>query len=81
MAETSAPDPKSRKPLWSRPIGRVAFWVCGAIAVVAFGAAVVAAGEDGWQGLGIGGDILEIEVAPNGVQVRNLYNLDEAKAA
>ena len=50
MAETSAPDPKSRKPLWSRPIGRVAFWVCGAIAVVAFGAAVVAAGEDGWQG-------------------------------
>ena len=37
--------------------------------------------EDGWQGLGIGGDILEIEVAPNGVQVRNLYNLDEAKAA
>ena len=50
MAETTSTDPKSRKPLWSRPIGRVAFWVCGAIAVVAFGAAVVAAGEDGWQG-------------------------------
>ncbi|WP_300543105.1 ATP-binding protein [Maricaulis sp.] len=50
MAETAAPDPKSRKSLWSRPISKVAFWVCGAIAIVAFGAAVVAAGEDGWQG-------------------------------
>lgn len=50
MAETSTPDSNPRKALWSRPIGRVAFWVCGAIAVVAFGAAVVAAGEDGWQG-------------------------------
>lgn len=50
MAETTAPDPKPRKPLWSRPISRIAFWVCGAIALAAFAAAIVAAGEDGWQG-------------------------------
>ena len=50
MAETAAPDPKPRKSLWSRPIGKVAFWVCGVIAVIAFGAAVLAAGADGWQG-------------------------------
>ena len=50
MAETAAPDPKPRKSLWSRPIGKVAFWVCGVIAVIAFGAAVLGAGADGWQG-------------------------------
>ena len=50
MAETSSPDRKARKSLWSRPIGRVAFWVCGAIALAAFVAAIVAAGQDGWQG-------------------------------
>ena len=37
--------------------------------------------EDGWQGLGIGGDILEIEVAPDGVQVCKLFNIDKAEAA
>ena len=50
MAETTATETKTRKPIWSRPIAKVAIWVCGAIAVVAFGAAVIAAGEDGWQG-------------------------------
>ena len=45
MAETTATETKTRKPIWSRPIAKVAIWVCGAIAVVAFGALYLARGD------------------------------------
>lgn len=37
--------------------------------------------EDGWNIVGIGGNIIEIEVSPLGVQSRILYNVDEPEAA
>ena len=37
--------------------------------------------EDGWNLMNIGGNIIEIEVSPHGVQSRILYSVDEAEAA
>ncbi|KZX50439.1 hypothetical protein A3711_10815 [Erythrobacter sp. HI00D59] len=37
--------------------------------------------EDGWNLMNIGGNIIEIEVSPLGVQSRILYNVDEPEAA
>ena len=56
MAETSQPTPQvdaniERKPFWSKPAGRVAFWVCGVIAVAAAAVALIGAGQDDGHGL------------------------------
>ncbi|WP_417477391.1 response regulator [Maricaulis sp.] len=55
MAELPAHDPAARpaaarKSFWSKPFGRVAFWVCVFIVALAALAALFAAGQDGWQG-------------------------------
>jgi two-component system cell cycle sensor histidine kinase/response regulator CckA len=55
MAEMPAPHTgasrsNARKSFWSKPFGRVAFWVCVFIVALAAFAAMFAAGYDGWQG-------------------------------
>lgn len=56
MADASPPTPQvdaniERKPFWSKPAGRVAFWVCGVVAVAAAAVALIGAGQDGGHGL------------------------------
>ena len=48
--DTAAQQAAERKSFWSKPFGRVAFWVCVFIVVLAALAALFAAGHDGWQG-------------------------------
>ncbi|MFT6462555.1 MAG: two-component system cell cycle sensor histidine kinase/response regulator CckA, partial [Maricaulis maris] len=56
MADTSPTTPQAdaetgRKRFWSKPAGRVAFWVCGGIAVAAAAVALIGAGQDSGHGL------------------------------
>lgn len=56
MADTSPTTPPAdaetgRKRFWSKPAGRVAFWVCGGIAVAAAAVALIGAGQDSGHGL------------------------------
>jgi len=51
MADSPVSEPHTRKSFWQRPFGRVTVWVLGLIVLSAAVAAVMAGGDEGWQGL------------------------------
>jgi two-component system cell cycle sensor histidine kinase/response regulator CckA len=52
MADTPA-DEKRRRGFWSRPLGRVTFWITVAVVLIAAVVAVMAGGQEGWHGFAL----------------------------